>query len=63
MKAPCRNCEQRAPKCHSTCPQYKEYRESLTEIRKEKNKYYQVDCLRAKSVTRLKRQHRKEHTA
>ena len=62
MKAPCKNCEDRAPKCHGTCEKYKAFRDSLVEIRKEQKKFYDVDSLRAESVVRLKRQHRKEHT-
>ena len=63
MKAPCKNCEERVPKCHSVCPKYKAYRDSLAQEKKERQKFYDVDSLRAESVVRLKRQHRKEHTA
>ena len=62
MKAPCRNCEERAPKCHSVCPKYKAFRESVERLREaQKNKGYEADCFRADAVVRLKKRHKGEH--
>ena len=53
---------ERVPKCHSACPRYKEFRESLEQMRDaQRNKGYEADCLRAEAVARLKKRHKGEH--
>lgn len=62
MITPCKNCGERVPACHSSCKQYKAYRAELEQIRKEQQKGYAADALRAESVVKIKKRHRKEHT-
>ena len=62
MKAPCKNCEERVPKCHAVCPKYKAYREYIEQLREaQRNKGYEADCFRAAAVDRLKKRHKGEH--
>ena len=62
MKTPGKDCMERVPKCHSACPRYKEFRESLEQMRDaQRNKGYEADCLRAEAVARLKKRHKGEH--
>lgn len=62
MTTPCKDCRERAPKCHATCPKYKAFRDSLEQIRKERKKGYAADALRAESVVKIKKRIGKEHT-
>ena len=38
MKAPCKECNQRSPTCHSSCPVYQAFVNDCQERRKEKAK-------------------------
>ena len=39
MKNPCKNCEKRELKCHSSCEEYKLYRAELDSINEKRRAY------------------------
>lgn len=57
MKAPCKNCEARAPGCHSVCGKYKELCGRFAQIREEKRKRYEADSFRAATVIKYKQRY------
>lgn len=38
MYAPCKNCKDRHPACHDSCPKYKEFKKRIAE-QKKKERY------------------------
>lgn len=55
LKAPCRYCDHRHKKCHSTCNEYKEFNRANETLRQEKlERIHIADTLHRNEVNRLK---------
>lgn len=40
--APCMNCSDRSATCHATCEKYLKYKDELTRVKENRQKYYQT---------------------
>lgn len=60
MNAPCKDCDQRHPGCHSTCPKYQEFHKENTERLEAniKNRNIEYDYVFARRMQRINKKRR-----
>ena len=55
IEGPCYKCEKRFIGCHSSCLDFKDYRQKLDVINAKKNKYYEEQANYAKYVVEARK--------
>ena len=55
MNAPCKNCPDRRPHCHSCCDKYIEYVKFREDVRKRKRLEYDADAIAIETVLRIRK--------
>lgn len=60
VNAPCKDCIDRAYNCHSKCPKYKEFKDLMALVAKERDKYNLTSCaISDENLTKIRRKRRR----
>ena len=55
MNAPCKNCPDRRPHCHSCCDKYIEYVKFREDVRKRKHSEHDADAIAIETALRIRK--------
>ena len=55
MNAPCKNCPDRRPHCHSRCDKYIEYVKFREDVRKRKHSEHDADAIAIETALRIRK--------
>ena len=55
MNAPCKNCPDRRPHCHSCCDKYIEYVKFREDVRKRKHSEHDADAITIETALRIRK--------
>ncbi len=55
MVAPCKDCPERHPLCHSECPKYLEYRAERDEMCRQRRIYREAEIVRGEMFSKYER--------
>ena len=55
MNAPCKNCPDRRPHCHSCCDKYIEYVKVREDVRKRKHSEHDADAIAIEAALRSRK--------